>query len=97
MAWAFPTRARCAWWRRTIRYTATVETAAIVTRMAPSFVRFGSFEHWSARRDLDRLATLADYVIDRYYPECRETRAATGGPERVRYQPAARSDAARRC
>ena len=50
------------------------ETAAIVTRMAPSFVR-GSFEHWSARRDLDRLATLADYVIDRYYPECRETRA----------------------
>ena len=37
--------------------------------------RFGSFEHWSARRDLDRLATLADYVIDRYYPECRETRA----------------------
>ena len=56
-------------------YRETVETAAIVTRMAPSFVRFGSFEHWSARRDLDRLATLADYVIDRYYPECRETRA----------------------
>ena len=75
MAWAFPRRARCAWWRRTIRYRETVETAAIVTRMAPSFVRFGSFEHWSARRDLDRLATLADYVIDRYYPECRETRA----------------------
>ncbi len=54
----------------------TVETAAIVTRMSPSFVRFGSFEHWSSRRQPDMLKTLADYVIDRYYPECRE--AGTG-------------------
>ena len=52
----------------------TVETAAIVTRMSPSFVRFGSFEHWSSRRQPDQLRILADYVIDRYYPECRETR-----------------------
>ncbi|HTK01564.1 MAG TPA: YdiU family protein [Bordetella sp.] len=50
----------------------TVETAAIVTRMSPSFVRFGSFEHWSARRQPDMLQALADYVIDRYYPECRQ-------------------------
>src|SRR5690606_15936277 len=28
-------------------YRETVETAAIVTRVAPSFIRFGSFEHWS--------------------------------------------------
>ncbi len=54
----------------------TVETAAIVTRMSPSFVRFGSFEHWSSRRQPDLLKTLADYVIDRYYPECRD--AGTG-------------------
>jgi uncharacterized protein YdiU (UPF0061 family) len=27
----------------------TIETAAVVTRMAPSFVRFGSFEHWHYR------------------------------------------------
>ncbi|MGE8690783.1 MAG: protein adenylyltransferase SelO [Achromobacter sp.] len=50
----------------------TVETAAIVTRMSPSFVRFGSFEHWSSRRQPDQLRILADYVIDRYYPECRD-------------------------
>jgi uncharacterized protein YdiU (UPF0061 family) len=50
----------------------TVETAAIVTRMSPSFVRFGSFEHWSSRRQPEQLKTLTDYVIDRYYPECRE-------------------------
>jgi len=53
----------------------TVETAAVVTRMAPSFVRFGSFEHWAARREPERLRTLVDYVIDRHYPECRDAPA----------------------
>ncbi|MVW71251.1 YdiU family protein [Bordetella sp. 15P40C-2] len=51
----------------------TVETAAIVTRMAPSFVRFGSFEHWASRKQPDELRTLVNYVIDRFYPECRQT------------------------
>ncbi|WP_454690821.1 protein adenylyltransferase SelO [Achromobacter aloeverae] len=55
----------------------TVETAAIVTRMAPSFVRFGSFEHWASRRQPERLRELADYVIDRFYPDCRA--AGEGG------------------
>src|SRR5450830_17810 len=41
----------------------TVETAAVVTRMAPSFVRFGSFEHWFYRKKPDELKILADYVI----------------------------------
>lgn len=50
----------------------TVESAAVVIRMAPSFVRFGSFEffYWSHRHDELRL--LADHVIDRFYPECRD-------------------------
>ncbi|WP_156885477.1 protein adenylyltransferase SelO [Massilia niastensis] len=47
----------------------TVETAAVVTRMAPSFVRFGSFEHWRSRGKQDELRTLADYVIHTFYPE----------------------------
>jgi serine/tyrosine/threonine adenylyltransferase len=55
----------------------TVETAAIVTRMAPSFVRFGSFEHWASQRQPELLRQLADYVIDQYYPACRE--AGEGG------------------
>ncbi|KAG1245173.1 hypothetical protein G6F65_021376 [Rhizopus arrhizus] len=46
--------------------------------MSPSFVRFGSFEHWSSRRQPELLKTLADYVIDRFYPECRES--PTGEP-----------------
>lgn len=55
-------------------YRETVETAAIVTRVAPSFVRFGSFEHWHGKPE--QLQVLADYVIDNFYPECR-THGAT--------------------
>lgn len=55
-------------------YRETVETAAIVTRVSPSFVRFGSFEHWSGSPD--NLRALCNYVVDRFYPECRD---AAGG------------------
>jgi uncharacterized protein YdiU (UPF0061 family) len=48
----------------------TMETAAMVTRVAPTFIRFGHFEHFAARNQLAQLKTLADYVIERYYPEC---------------------------
>ena len=50
----------------------TLETAAVVTRTAPSFVRFGHFEHFSYRNQHVQLKTLADYVIDRFYPACRD-------------------------
>ncbi|MCP2007327.1 protein adenylyltransferase SelO [Duganella violaceipulchra] len=49
----------------------TVETSAVVVRMAPTFVRFGSFEHWFYRNKNDELKQLADYVIDRFYPALR--------------------------
>ena len=51
----------------------SVETAAVVARTAPSFIRFGHFEHFAARNQQDALRRLADYVIDRHYPECRTT------------------------
>lgn len=56
----------------------SIETAAVVTRVAPSFIRFGHFEHFTAREQFDELRVLADYVIDRYYPECRTTDAYQG-------------------
>jgi uncharacterized protein YdiU (UPF0061 family) len=46
----------------------TIESAAVVTRMAPSFVRFGSFEHWHYRGKQEELRVLADYVIRDFYP-----------------------------
>ena len=48
-----------------------VETAAVVARVAPSFIRFGHFEHFSANDRHAELKTLADHVIDRFYPDCR--------------------------
>ena len=55
-----------------------VETAAVVTRVALSFVRFGHFEHFAANGQEPQLKQLADYVIDRYYPECRGTTELDG-------------------
>jgi uncharacterized protein YdiU (UPF0061 family) len=50
-----------------------IETAAIVTRVAPSFIRFGHFEHFThTARDFAALRRLADFVIDGWYPECRD-------------------------
>jgi uncharacterized protein YdiU (UPF0061 family) len=51
----------------------TPETTAVATRMAPTFVRFGSFEHWFYNDRKTELKALADHVIDRHYPELRET------------------------
>lgn len=50
----------------------TVETAAVVTRLAPSFVRFGSFQHWSSLDKEMELELLADYFIDRFLPTLRD-------------------------
>ncbi|HXD04389.1 MAG TPA: YdiU family protein [Novosphingobium sp.] len=55
-----------------------IETAAVITRVSPSFVRFGHFEHFSARERYDELAKLADYVIDNFYPDCRATSQFSG-------------------
>jgi uncharacterized protein YdiU (UPF0061 family) len=50
----------------------TIETAAIVTRLAPSFVRFGHFEHFAHHGLPAELRALADFVIDHHYPACRD-------------------------
>jgi uncharacterized protein YdiU (UPF0061 family) len=48
----------------------TVETAAVVTRVAPSFLRFGHFEHFThSAPDVVLLRRLIDAVIGRFYPE----------------------------
>jgi uncharacterized protein YdiU (UPF0061 family) len=44
---------------------------AIVTRVAASFVRVGTFQYFAARDDVDAVRQLADYVIDRHYPEAK--------------------------
>jgi len=44
---------------------------AVVTRVAKSHVRVGTFEYFAARGDQTSVRRLADYVIDRHYPELR--------------------------
>ncbi len=52
-------------------YREDEETAALVTRLAPSLVRFGSFEVFYYRNQVEAIRHLADYVIARYYPELK--------------------------
>ncbi len=44
---------------------------AILTRAAASFVRVGTFQYFAARDDVDAVRSLADYVIDRHYPQAK--------------------------
>ncbi len=46
------------------------ETSAMVCRLAPSFVRFGSFEYFCHFNRHDDLKVLADYVIAKFFPAC---------------------------
>ncbi len=48
------------------------EPGAMLLRMAPSHVRFGSFEVFFYRRQHEYLKVLADYVIEHHYPHLRE-------------------------
>ena len=50
----------------------TIETAAVCSRLAPSFIRIGHFEHFAATQNLVRLQELADLLITHFYPECGE-------------------------
>lgn len=45
------------------------ETTAVVTRLAASFIRFGSFEHWHYNNQPEQLKILADFVLHNYFPE----------------------------
>lgn len=44
-----------------------LEKGAIVCRVAPSFIRFGNFELFSAQNDLENLKKLTDFVISTYF------------------------------
>jgi len=45
------------------------EPGAILTRIASSHIRFGTFQYFAARGDIEALTLLADHVVSRHYPE----------------------------
>lgn len=49
------------------------EAGAIVCRVSPSFVRFGSFEIFTSRGEDGILKQLTDFVIDRDFPHIEST------------------------
>lgn len=61
-------------------YREQIETAAVVTRIAPSHVRFGSFEVFYHRGQHEHISTLADYVINRHF-----SNLANAGDKYVRF------------
>ena len=47
----------------------TLESGAMLMRLAESHVRFGHFEHFYYRREPEKVQQLADYVIRHHWPE----------------------------
>ena len=45
---------------------------AVLTRVAASHVRVGTFQFFAARRQTEQVQKLADYVIQRHYPQASE-------------------------
>jgi len=52
----------------------------ILTRVAKGFVRIGTFQYFASRGNIDDLKILADYVIDRHYPEIRNIETGNANP-----------------
>jgi uncharacterized protein YdiU (UPF0061 family) len=74
------TRALCVTGSDAPIYRETLESAAVVTRTSPSFIRFGQFEHFSHNNLHAELKQLADFVIDNLYPACRDSAKYAGNP-----------------
>src|SRR5215470_9726415 len=49
----------------------TAPPGAVLTRVAASHVRVGTFQFFAARGEQAKVRRLADYVIDRHYPELK--------------------------
>ena len=50
-------------------YRETVESGAMLMRIAESHIRFGHFEHFYYRRDIDSVRRLVDFTIRHYWPQ----------------------------
>ena len=49
-------------------YRETKLPGAILTRIAASHIRVGTFQYFAARNDQDKVRQLSDYAIERHYP-----------------------------
>ncbi|MGJ5071484.1 protein adenylyltransferase SelO [Bradyrhizobium oligotrophicum] len=54
-------------------YRGTALPGAVLTRVATSHIRVGTFQYFAARQDVDAVRRLADHVIHRHYPDLAGT------------------------
>lgn len=54
-------------------YRERVESGAMLIRVAPSHIRFGTFEYFFYNGRYDDLATLTDFTIGNYFPALRQS------------------------
>ena len=50
-------------------YRESIQPGAVVTRIASSHLRVGTFEYFAARKRFDDIESLCDFAIERHYPE----------------------------
>lgn len=50
-----------------------IETGAVVVRVSHTWIRFGNFELFYSRGDIEGLRTLADFTIKHFFPEKENT------------------------
>lgn len=53
-------------------YREQILPGAVFTRVAASHIRVGTFQFFAARGDMASVQALADYAIDRHYPEVKD-------------------------
>jgi uncharacterized protein YdiU (UPF0061 family) len=53
-------------------YRERPEPGAVLTRVAKSHIRVGTFQHFAYRQDFDAVKVLAEHVIERHFPEAAE-------------------------
>jgi len=53
-------------------YRERIEIGALLVRVAAGHARVGTFEYFARRGNSEAVKTLADYVIQRHYPDCAE-------------------------
>lgn len=54
-------------------YRGTALPGAVLTRVATSHIRVGTFQYFAARQDVEAVRRLADHVIGRHYPDLAGT------------------------
>ncbi len=70
------TRALAAVWSGDQVRREAYEPGGVFTRVASSHMRVGTFQYFAAKQDHENIRLLADYAMDRHYPEARERQNA---------------------